>query len=284
MSSIELSARSFLRVYLESISWTILALAGFLGNILVLAALARNPILRRYTPIYVNALAISDILNFLTNGVFVGVTLVSGSLGGWAAPFAAFLFFSWHTSLSAPCLSRPSTDMFGSQGPSCSKKSSPQESPLRQWSSSGSSLHWRRYQLHSRMGSPLMLITLCVCSFVQTQGLHYGILWRLHHTLPPNSFFQLLQSFSNDKTHSTTAGAEKWRWWWHTGRTRFTKWRDNNGDANERSEHHENYVRHSAGLRNAMDSSTCTNHYDPRQSGKNTTGYLIASTIRLQHQ
>ena len=78
MSSIELSARSFLRVYLESISWTILALAGFLGNILVFAALARNPILRRYTPIYVNALAISDILNFLTNGVFVGVTLVSG--------------------------------------------------------------------------------------------------------------------------------------------------------------------------------------------------------------
>ena len=53
---------------------------------------------------------------------------------------------------------------------------------------------------------------------------------------------------------------------------------------NERSEHHENYVRHSAGLRNAMDSSTCTNHYDPRQSGKNTAGYLIASTIRLQHQ
>lgn len=94
MSSIELSARSFLRVYLESISWTILALTGFLGNILVFAALARNPILRRYTPIYVNALAISDILNFLTNGVFVGVTLVSGSLGGWAAPFAAFLFFS----------------------------------------------------------------------------------------------------------------------------------------------------------------------------------------------
>lgn len=78
MSSIELSARSFLRVYLESISWTILALTGFLGNILVFAALARNPILRRYTPIYVNVLAISDILNFLTNGVFVGVTLVSG--------------------------------------------------------------------------------------------------------------------------------------------------------------------------------------------------------------
>ena len=78
MTSSDLSARDFVRVYLESISWTILALAGFLGNILVFAALARNPMLRRHTPIYVTALAISDILNFVTNGVFVGVTLASG--------------------------------------------------------------------------------------------------------------------------------------------------------------------------------------------------------------
>lgn len=97
MSSIELSARSFLRVYLESISWTILALAGFLGNILVFAALARNPILRRYTPIYVNALAISDILNFLYQRCVCGSDSGQWSLAVWAGGLLRLrLFCSFH--------------------------------------------------------------------------------------------------------------------------------------------------------------------------------------------
>ena len=79
MSPFDLPPRSVLRVSLESISWTILAMAGFLGNILVFAAFVRNPMLRRFTPVHITALAVSDILNFFTNGVFVAVTLFSGS-------------------------------------------------------------------------------------------------------------------------------------------------------------------------------------------------------------
>lgn len=78
MLSFELPTRSLTRVSLESISWTILALAGFLGNTLVFVALLRNPLLRKYTPVYIIALAISDSLNFVTNGVFVAVTLYTG--------------------------------------------------------------------------------------------------------------------------------------------------------------------------------------------------------------
>lgn len=78
MLSFELPTRSLTRVSLESISWTILALAGFLGNALVFAAFLRNSLLRKYTPVYIIALAISDILNFVTNGVFVAVTLYTG--------------------------------------------------------------------------------------------------------------------------------------------------------------------------------------------------------------
>ena len=57
-----------------------MATAGFLGNILVCIAFYRNPVLRKITPIYIVALAITGILNFLTNGVFVEVTLITG---GW---------------------------------------------------------------------------------------------------------------------------------------------------------------------------------------------------------
>ena len=57
-----------------------MATAGFLGNILVCIAFYRNPVLRKITPIYIVALAITDILNFLTNGIFVAVTLITG---GW---------------------------------------------------------------------------------------------------------------------------------------------------------------------------------------------------------
>lgn len=78
MSSLELPPRSITRVSLESISWTILALAGFLGNIAVFAAFVRNPFLRKFTPVYIIALAISDILNFVTNGMFTAVTLYTG--------------------------------------------------------------------------------------------------------------------------------------------------------------------------------------------------------------
>ena len=79
MSSLELPPRSIARVSVEFTSWTILALAGFLGNIAVIAAFVRNPFLRKFTPVYIIALAISDILNFVTNGIFVAVTLYAGS-------------------------------------------------------------------------------------------------------------------------------------------------------------------------------------------------------------
>lgn len=80
MNSLELPPRSVERVVLESSFWTIMATAGFLGNILVCIAFYRNPVLRKITPIYIVALAITDILNFLTNGIFVAVTLITG---GW---------------------------------------------------------------------------------------------------------------------------------------------------------------------------------------------------------
>ena len=80
MNSLELPPRSVERVVLESSFWTIMATAGFLGNILVCIAFYRNPVLRKITPIYIVALAITDILNFLTNGIFVEVTLITG---GW---------------------------------------------------------------------------------------------------------------------------------------------------------------------------------------------------------
>ena len=80
MISLELPPRSVGRVVLESSFWTIMATAGFLGNILVCIAFYRNPVLRKITPIYIVALAITDILNFLTNGIFVEVTLITG---GW---------------------------------------------------------------------------------------------------------------------------------------------------------------------------------------------------------
>ncbi|XP_078372438.1 allatostatin-A receptor-like [Oculina patagonica] len=78
MSSFELPPRSLARVTLESISWSILAMAGFLGNILVFVAFLRNPLLRKFTPVYIIALAISDILSFVTNNMFVAVTLYTG--------------------------------------------------------------------------------------------------------------------------------------------------------------------------------------------------------------
>lgn len=80
MNSLELPPRSVERVVLESSFWTIMATAGFLGNILVCIAFYRNSVLRKITPIYIVALAITDILNFLTNGIFVEVTLITG---GW---------------------------------------------------------------------------------------------------------------------------------------------------------------------------------------------------------
>ena len=80
MNSSELPPRSVERVVLESSFWTIMATAGFLGNILVCIAFYRNPVLRKITPIYIIALAITDILSFLTNGIFVEVTLITG---GW---------------------------------------------------------------------------------------------------------------------------------------------------------------------------------------------------------
>lgn len=79
MSSLELPPRSITRVSLEFFSWTVLALAGFLGNIAVIAAFVRSQFLRKFTPVYIIALAISDILNFVTNGTFVAVTLHAGS-------------------------------------------------------------------------------------------------------------------------------------------------------------------------------------------------------------
>ena len=80
MPSLDLPPRSFERVVLESTLWTVMGLAGFLGNILVLIACFRNPLLQKLTPVYVTALAITDILNFLTNAIFVDVTLITG---GW---------------------------------------------------------------------------------------------------------------------------------------------------------------------------------------------------------
>lgn len=80
MPSLDLPPRSFERVVLESTLWTVMGLAGFLGNILVLIACFRNPVLQKLTPVYVTALAITDILNFLTNAIFVDVTLITG---GW---------------------------------------------------------------------------------------------------------------------------------------------------------------------------------------------------------
>ena len=80
MPSLDLPPRSFERVVLESTLWTVMGLAGFLGNILVLIDCFRNPVLRKLTPVYVTALAITDILNFLTNAIFVDVTLITG---GW---------------------------------------------------------------------------------------------------------------------------------------------------------------------------------------------------------
>lgn len=79
MQSLELPSRSVVQVVMESFSWTVLAIAGLLGNILVCVAFYRNPVLRRLTPVYIIALAISDILNCCTNAVFVGVTLITGS-------------------------------------------------------------------------------------------------------------------------------------------------------------------------------------------------------------
>ena len=79
MSSLELPPRSIARVSLEFFSWTILALAGFLRNMAVIAAFVQNPFIRKFTPVYIIALAISDILNFVTNGMFVAVTLYAGS-------------------------------------------------------------------------------------------------------------------------------------------------------------------------------------------------------------
>lgn len=75
----ELPPRSMQRVILESLSWTLLAITGLLGNILVCVALLRNPLLRKLTPVPTIALAISDILCFSTTGISVSVTLITGS-------------------------------------------------------------------------------------------------------------------------------------------------------------------------------------------------------------
>ena len=80
MPSLDLPPRSVERAVVESTLWTVMGLTGFLGNLLVLIACFRNPVLRKLTPVYVTALAITDILNFLTNAIFVDVTLVTG---GW---------------------------------------------------------------------------------------------------------------------------------------------------------------------------------------------------------
>lgn len=92
MQSFQLPPRTVEGVVLESFSWTILATAGLLGNILVCAAFFRNPVLRRLTTVYIIALAIIDILNFSTCGVFVGVTLITGS---WQFGDAGCYFSVW---------------------------------------------------------------------------------------------------------------------------------------------------------------------------------------------
>lgn len=107
MSSFELPPRSITRVSLESVSWTILAMAGLLGNVLVFAAFFRNPLLRKFTPVYIIALAISDILNFFTNGVFVAVTLYTeswqfGHTGCFVCGFS--VLFLMHVSASTMSL------------------------------------------------------------------------------------------------------------------------------------------------------------------------------------
>ena len=79
MQPSELPPRSIQRVILESLSWILLAITGLLGNILVCIAFFRNPLLRKLTPVPTIALAISDILCFLTTGISVGVTLITGS-------------------------------------------------------------------------------------------------------------------------------------------------------------------------------------------------------------
>lgn len=78
-------------------------MAGFLGNILVFAAFLRNPLLRKFTPVYIIALAISDILNFLTNGVFVAVTLYTskwqfGNSGCFVCGFSVLFLMQVSTS------------------------------------------------------------------------------------------------------------------------------------------------------------------------------------------
>ena len=103
MSSLELPPGSITRVSLEFTSWTILALAGFLGNIAGIAAFARNPSLRTSTPVYIVALAISDILNFVSNGMFTAVTLYAGrwqfgSFGCFVGGFSTLFLMQLSTS------------------------------------------------------------------------------------------------------------------------------------------------------------------------------------------
>lgn len=103
MSSLELPPRSITRVSLEFTSWTILALVGSLGNIAVIAAFTRNPSLRTFTPVYIVALAITDILNFVTNGMFVAVTLYAGrwqfgSFGCFVGGFSTLFLMQLTTS------------------------------------------------------------------------------------------------------------------------------------------------------------------------------------------
>lgn len=131
MTSLELPSRSITRVNLEFTSWIILALAGFLGNIAVIAAFARNPRLRKFTPVYIIALAISDILNLVSNGMFTAVTLPEiGNLGTLAVLLEDFPPFSSCNTLLAPCHSRPLTDTSGLPSLNCLKKSSRQKGPL----------------------------------------------------------------------------------------------------------------------------------------------------------
>lgn len=103
MSSLELPPRSITRVSLEFTSWTILALTGFLGNIAVIASFTRNPSLRTFTPVYIVAPAITDILNFVTNGMFVAVTLYAGrwqfgSFGCFVGGFSTLFLMQLTTS------------------------------------------------------------------------------------------------------------------------------------------------------------------------------------------
>lgn len=80
MSESVLPPRSPGLIVFESIASVALIILSFIGNVLILTALYRNPRLRNTTNIYIAALAVTDLLNASVPGTLFASTLIAGRL------------------------------------------------------------------------------------------------------------------------------------------------------------------------------------------------------------